>query len=45
MKLYQLIEHNMRNIFLEKSYKNMVVKYVPESFIKIKIELKSGTTV
>ena len=32
-KLGQLREYNMRNIFLEKSNKNMVEKFVPDSFM------------
>ena len=34
MKFGQLIEYSMRNIFLEKRYKNVVGKLVPDSFIK-----------
>ena len=35
MKLGQLIEHDMRNIFLEKSYTNNVVeKLVKDPFLK-----------
>ena len=34
MKFGQSIECNMRNIFLEKSYRNVVVKLVPDiSFV------------
>ena len=33
MKFDQLIEYNMRNIFLEKSYTQNVVKLVPDPFI------------
>ena len=35
----------MRNIFLEKSYINVVGKLVPDTFLKIKIEYISGSTV
>ena len=34
MKFGQLIEYNMRNIFLEKSAQNVVEKLVPETFIR-----------
>ena len=34
MKLGQLIEYSMINIFLETSYKSVVEKLVPDSFIK-----------
>ena len=33
-KLGQLIEYNMRNIFLEKPYRNVVEKLVPDPFLK-----------
>ena len=33
VKLGQLIEHNMRNIFLEKS-QNLVEKLVPDLFLQ-----------
>ena len=35
MKIGQLIECNVRNIFLEKSYKNLVEKLVPDPFRKV----------
>ena len=34
MKPGQLIEYNLRNIFLEKSYANVVEKLVPGPFLK-----------
>ena len=34
MKSGQLIEKNMRNIFLEKSYKNVVQKLLPDPFLQ-----------
>ena len=34
MKFGQLIEYNMRNIFLEKSYKNVVEKLFPDPLLK-----------
>ena len=34
MKFGQLIEYNMRNIILEKSYTNVVEKLVPDFFLK-----------
>ena len=34
MKFSQLIEHNMRSIFLEKLYKNMVEELFPDLFLK-----------
>ena len=34
MKFDQLIEYNMRNIFLEKSYTRCVEKLVPDPFLK-----------
>ena len=37
MKLGQLIENNMRNIFLEKSYKDVVEKLFLDSFLKNQI--------
>ena len=33
-KFGQLIEHNIRNIFLEKSYTKYVEKLVPDPFTK-----------
>ena len=34
MKFSQLIENNLRNILLEESYKNVVKKLFPDSFLK-----------
>ena len=34
MKFGQLIEYNTRNIFLEKSYTNVVEKLVPDIFLE-----------
>ena len=34
MKFGQLIEYNMRNIFLEKSYTNVTEKLPPDPFLK-----------
>ena len=34
MKFGQLIEYNMRNIFLEKHTQNVVEKLVPDHFLK-----------
>ena len=34
MKVFQLIEYNMRNISLEKSSTRVVEKLVPDPFIK-----------
>ena len=34
MKFGQLIEHNMRNIFLEKPYTEFVEKLVPDIFLE-----------
>ena len=46
MKFGQLIEHYMRNIFLEKSYANCVGETRPRPFLKkIKIEHISGLPV
>ena len=42
MKIGQLIEYNIRNIFIKNYTQNMVEKLVPDPFIKIKIELISG---
>ena len=36
IKFGQLIECNMRNIFLEKSYTNVVEKLVPNPFLESK---------
>ena len=43
MKIGQLIEYNIRNIFIKNYTQNMVEKLVPDPFIKIKIELISGS--
>ena len=42
MKLGQLIEYNMRNIFLEKSYTKCCGETTPRQFLEIKIEHISG---
>ena len=34
MKFYQLIEHNMRNIFLEKSFRKCGGETIPRPFAK-----------
>ena len=34
MKFGELIEYNMKNIFLEKSSQNIVEKLVPDTFMK-----------
>ena len=34
MKFGQLLEYNKRNIFLEKSYTNVVDKLFPDPFLK-----------
>ena len=39
MKFGQLIEYNMRNIFLEKSYTNMVEKLFTDPIEKLNISL------
>ena len=39
MKFGQLIEFNMRNIFVEKSYTKCDKKLFPDPYIKIKIDL------
>ena len=44
MKFDQLIEYNMRNIFLEKPYINGMVKLFPHP-LRITIELISGSVV
>ena len=42
----QLIEHSIRNIFLEKSYKKCGEKACPRTFLKkIKIEHISGSRI
>ena len=45
MKFGQLIECNLRSIFLEKSYTNEVEKLVPDPILKIKYEHISGSVV
>ena len=45
MKFGQLIKSNMRNVFLETSYPNMVQKLVADPFLKIKIQHISGLIV
>ena len=45
MKFGQLIECNLRIIFLEKSYTNMVEKLVPDPILKIKFEHISGSVI
>ena len=43
MKVSQLIEYNMKNIFLEKSYTKCSMETIPSPFFrKIKIEHISG---
>ena len=42
MKFGQLIEYNLRNIFLEKSLKNMVDKIFLDLFKKMEFEYISG---
>ena len=44
-KFGQLIEYNVRNIFLEKWYVKYGKKVVPDFFSKIKFEHTSGPTV
>ena len=38
VKFGQLIEYNMRNIFLENHAQNVYEKLVPEPFLKIKLD-------
>ena len=46
MKFGQLLENNMKNIFLEKLYKNVVEKLLPSPFLKKnEIKLISGSTI
>ena len=45
MKFGDLIEYNMRTIFIEKSYPDVVEKIVPDIFWKKKIERMSGSIV
>ena len=37
MNFGQLIEHNMGNIFVEKSYTKFGGENIPDSFLKLKI--------
>ena len=43
IKFDQLIEYNMRNIFLEKHTQNVVEELFPDPLLKIKIEHISGS--
>ena len=43
MKFGQLVEYNMRNIFLENHTQNLVEKLFPGPFLKIKTEHISGS--
>ena len=43
MKFAQLIEYNIRNIFLEKSYTKCDGKTIPRPLSNIKIEYISGS--
>ena len=45
MNFGQLIEYNMRNNFLEKSYTKCSGESIPRPFSKIKIKHISGSTV
>ena len=46
MKFGQLIEYNMRNIFLKKNHtQNVAEKLFPDPFLKNKIEHSSGSVV
>ena len=45
MKFGQLIECNLRSIFLEKSYTNVVEKLAPDPILKIKFGHISGSVV
>ena len=45
MKFGQLIEYNMRNVFLENHTQNAVEKLVLDPFLKSKIEHISGSMV
>ena len=46
MKFGQLLENNMKNIFLEKLYKNVVEKLLPSLFLKKnETKLISGSTI
>ena len=45
MKFGQLIENNLRNIFLENYIQNVVEKLVPDPFLKNEIEHISGSIV
>ena len=43
IKFGQLIEYNIRNIFLEKSYTKCGGKLFPDSFLKLIIEYIAGS--
>ena len=43
MRFGQLIEYNIRNIFLEKSYTKCGGKLFPDSFLKLIIEYIAGS--
>ena len=45
MKFGQLIEYNMRNIFVENHTQNVLEKLFPDPYLKIKIEHISGSIV
>ena len=45
IKFGQLIEYNMRNIILEKSYKKCGGEILPYRFLKIKVQHISGSIV
>ena len=47
MEFCEFIEYNMRNIFLEESYRkeDVMEKLVPDPFLEIKIEHSSGLIV
>ena len=45
IKFGQLIEYNMRNIFMKNHTQNMMEKLVPDTFIKMKIEHTSGLAI
>ena len=45
MKFGELIEYNVRNIFIEKSYTKCAAKLFPDFYLKIKIEHISGSIV
>ena len=45
MKSGQLIEYNMRNIFLENSFTKVVEKLFPDPFLNIEIDYIFGSIV